>query len=298
MALYAFDGTWNDQKDGGEYGKNTNVVRFRDAYSGQTYFYSGVGTRYGIIGKLLGGAFGVGGKDRMTRAMADLGDCWASGDHQIDIIGFSRGAALALNFANLIASQGVRDRSGKVIKAVPRIRFLGLWDVVAAFGIPIDIGVPFSRINLGYRLKLSPSVVRCYHALALDERRQSYRPTRVDADARVDAQAHEVWFRGVHSDVGGGNENSGLNDIAFYWMLCKAQANGLPIQSDKLAAAAAGRDPEAEIRPASTDPIKNPHRQLRAGDRLHYSVKPRQGERYNHPSVETQIEGETDERSA
>ena len=38
-----------------------------------------------------------------------------------------------------------------------------------------------------------------------------------------------MWFRGVHSDVGGGNGNRGLNDITLKWMMSKARAAGLPI---------------------------------------------------------------------
>ena len=35
--------------------------------------------------------------------------------------------------------------------------------------------------------------------------------------------AEEVWFRGVHSDIGGGNDNRGLNDITMKWMMLKAK---------------------------------------------------------------------------
>ena len=105
------------------------------------------------------------------------------------------------------------------------MRFLGVWDVVAAFGIPINLGFNFNRINLGYKLGLSKGVKFCYHALALDEARQAFRPTRVRGGC-------EVWFRGVHSDVGGGNDNHALNDITLRWMLRKAIACGLPMVTD------------------------------------------------------------------
>ena len=39
MALYAFDGTWNNEKDAGRYDLNTNVVRFKDLYAGKKFFY-------------------------------------------------------------------------------------------------------------------------------------------------------------------------------------------------------------------------------------------------------------------
>jgi len=269
MALYAFDGTWNEEKDAGEYGKNTNVVRFRDAYEGQREFYTkGVGTRYGLIGKILGGAFGVGGRERIEQASAQMAKCFAAGDTDIDIVGFSRGAALALHFANVIATKGVRDPSnGAVLAEAPPIRFLGLWDVVAAFGIPIDIGIRFSRINLGYVLDLPDNVQHCFHALALDERRQAFRPTRTKG-------GYEVWFRGVHSDVGGGNDNARLNDIALRWMLKKAVIAGLPVRADAIETITADMDPDARIG-RNFDPIENAPRKVKAKDRMHYTVSAR-----------------------
>ena len=137
------------------------------------------------------------------------------------MVGFSRGAALAVHFCNVIGDGVVVNG----VKEIPTIRFLGVFDIVAAFGIPIDIGLNFNRINLGYRLGLSKAVKHCYHALALDESRKAFRPTRVKAGC-------EVWFRGVHSDVGGGNNNHALNDISLRWMLHKALATGLPMTTD------------------------------------------------------------------
>lgn len=269
MALYAFDGTWNAERDRGEYNKNTNVVKFRDAYTGGQRFYTkGVGTRLGWLGKIIGGAFGAGGGSRLKEASRDLFRFYKERDRDIDVIGFSRGAALALDFANRIHSEGVRDPdSGQVLEMNPPIRFLGLWDVVAAFGIPIDIGIEFQRINLGHQLTLPSNVKQCFHAIALDERRQAFRVTRVK-------RAYEVWFRGAHSDVGGGNDNPFRNNIALSWMLYKALAVGLPIDPAKIAAVDAEIDPNAPIRPASFDPIKNRFRDLASTDRIHHSVRP------------------------
>ena len=74
MALYAFDGTWNSEKDAGEYDRNTNVVRFKDLYAGTKFFYKGVGTKHGFLGKVAGGAFGVGGHDRIEDAKKRRGE--------------------------------------------------------------------------------------------------------------------------------------------------------------------------------------------------------------------------------
>src|SRR5688572_3703823 len=127
MALYAFDGTWNKEKDAGRYDLNTNVVRFKDLYDGTVYFYKGVGTRHGTLGKIVGGAFGVGGQERIDDARRDMARQFAAGDHDVDIVGFSRGAALAVHFANIIAGSASLNGGTK-----PVIRFLGVWDIVAA----------------------------------------------------------------------------------------------------------------------------------------------------------------------
>lgn len=265
MALYAFDGTWNNEKDAGQYDLNTNVVRFKDLYAGKKFFYQGVGTKHGLVGKLIGGAFGVGGQERTEEAKRDLAQQLASGDRDIDIVGFSRGAALAVNFANVIGDgivvNGVRE--------VPPVRFLGVFDIVAAFGIPIDIGINFNRINLGYKLGLAKVVKYCYHAIALDEARKAFRPTRV-------RDGVEVWFRGVHSDVGGGNDNHALNDITLRWMLRKAIATGLPMITDCVGTSCTRIDVDGKIS-SEFDAVLARPREPKKEDSFHYTVAARQG---------------------
>jgi uncharacterized protein (DUF2235 family) len=266
MALYAFDGTWNSEKDAGEYDKNTNVVRFKDQYAGAKFFYKGVGTKHGALGKFFGGAFGVGGHERIEDARRDVARQFMAGDRDIDIVGFSRGAALAAHFANVIADDGVRVNG---VLEQPEVRFLGVFDLVGAFGIPINLGLSFNRMNLGYKLGLSQGVKYCYHALALDEARQAFRPSRLRGE-----NSCEVWFRGVHSDVGGGNDNHALNDISLRWMLHKAMASGLPMAPDCVATTCTRANVEGKISD-NFDPIRNRAREPKADDTYHYTVATR-----------------------
>lgn len=265
MALYAFDGTWNSEKDAGRYDLNTNVVRFKDLYMGPKFFYKGVGTKHGFVGKIVGGAFGMGGFERIEEAKRDLAEQLAHGDRDIDIVGFSRGAALAVHFANVI-SDGVMV-GGR--REVPPVRFLGVFDIVAAFGIPIDIGISFNRINLGYKLGLAKVVQHCYHAIALDEARKAFRPTRVRGGC-------EVWFRGVHSDVGGGNDNHALNDITLRWMLHKAVATGLPMATDCVGSSCKRIDVNGRIGENFDKLLVRP-REPKKDDAFHYTVAARSG---------------------
>lgn len=268
MALYAFNGTWNSEKTDdvstpeNETSTNTNVVRFKNAYGGAVAYYcNGVGTRVSFLGRALGGAFGAGGFTRLDEAMTELRNRFRHGDRVIDIVGFSRGAALALAFANRVAKEAV-DTNGRLA----HVRFLGLFDVVGSFGIPFNIWpFRFQEYNLGYELALPPNVEFCFHALALDERRGTFRPTRVHG-------ACEVWFRGSHSDVGGGNQNHGLNAIPLCWLLHKARACGLPIADPHVLTAAAERKPDAPVRFASFDPVRDSFRSVLKEDLAHYTV--------------------------
>ena len=53
MALYAFDGTRNQDEPGD--GEDSNVVKFCEAYTGDSWCLESVGTRLGFIGNVLGG---------------------------------------------------------------------------------------------------------------------------------------------------------------------------------------------------------------------------------------------------
>lgn len=260
MALYAFDGTWNENKP--DDAEDTNVFKFKEAYQEKKFYLPGVGTRFGIIGRVIGGLTGTGGKQRIKEACAELDKNFREGDRVIDIIGFSRGGALALDFANKIHSEGVRGVRH------PEIRFIGVWDVVPSFGIPNN------DINLGYVLTLPDSVKKCFHAMALDERRQNFGLQRVVTtvpNATAEGRIFEVWFRGVHSDIGGGNRNIGLSSITLHWMYKQALRFGLPIPEQGV------NDQKQKMRPVAAisknlDIIENRHRTVLWTDVVHESV--------------------------
>lgn len=272
MALYAFDGTWNsDEADDIE---DTNVVRFKELYMGNNAEYlEGVGTRFGGIGKMLGGIFGAGGKTRIDEMYEELCENWQKGDRVIDIIGFSRGAALAVHFANEIGKKGVLGVNGQIER--PRVRFLGLWDIVGSFGLNVDTVINFQQINLGWNIDtVHQCVERCFHAMALDERRETFHVTRLDPDRRFN-NITEVWFRGVHSDIGGGNTNTARSNIALQWMLEQARGCGLPINETK---AKLPRYSEVNrFAPVSEnkDIQIDPRREVRSGDAINPSAPAR-----------------------
>lgn len=267
--LYAFDGTWNQDKPGSE--RDTNVLWFKRAYKRDTVYWPGVGTRFGLPGEVVGGMTGAGGRTRVDESFRQFLGTVGAGDTDIDIIGFSRGAALALHFANMIE---------KARPDLP-IRLLGLWDCVPSFGAAsIDW-------NIGWDLDLPENVRKCYHALALDERRHTFHLHRLSA--QVDAAGQpgrlfEVWFRGVHSDVGGGNDNAGLSSIALNWMFRKAISCGVPIDTAHVAENAARMKPGC---PQSKGPwydlIKQKYRAVKWDDDVHVSVRYDADNKCNNP---------------
>lgn len=213
MALYAFDGTGNEDQT--DETRDSNVVDFFHAYIDPrknddpdeelgSLYLKGIGRRAKLfVGKALAETFGVGGHKRVRQAMDRLENNIEAGDNVVDIVGFSRGAAIGLSFANEVA------------KKLPdvRIRFMGLFDVVGQFGLP------GRDVQAGHVLTLPKNVECCRHAMAMDETRALFPLTRLCDDK--DEHGHELaelWFRGVHSDVGGGNGNRGLNWIALNWM--------------------------------------------------------------------------------
>jgi hypothetical protein len=243
MALYAFDGTWNKpDTDSDGIDENTNVFNFlsfyapgdADARDKLEEYETGVGTRHGAPGRIVGGFFGAGGRERVHEMVDSFAANWKRNgpeDRTVDIIGFSRGAALALHFANALGA-GVKI-DGESVK--PPIRFLGLWDVVPSFGLPGIVLPDAHAINLGWHLDVPSTVERCYHALALDERRGAFDVHRLDPENDDYPRIQEWWFRGVHSDVGGGNGNTGRCNITLAWMLQQAHTRGLPIDVAKIA---------------------------------------------------------------
>ena len=225
LALYAFDGTWQDMRAKSN-DVDTNVAKLFDVYKVPDklgkYYYPGVGTDW--YTKIPCGITGCGGQNRIRDATADLVTSWYSGDRVIDIIGFSRGAAVARAWANVINKEAFLDpRTGKTVK--PEIRFMGLFDTVASFGIPGN------AIDIGYDFSVPPNVRTVRHAIARDEPRGTFPSMRISSDdCPPDNRIVEKEFDGSHSDIGGGYEDDDtLSRIPLSWMWSEMKRAGLPV---------------------------------------------------------------------
>lgn len=262
-----------------------NVLKSRDDQGNEqrTYYHSGVGTEGTWWQRLLGGAVGSGLSRNIRSAYHWLARNFTPGD-RIALIGFSRGAFTVRSLSGFIHACGLLDLSGLpfdeghmrvkraylqgyrlhqtqwnehqwprfLAGAVPDIHFLGVWDTVGALGIPDN----FALLNLFdnpktwqfHSLELGEHVQCARHALAADEMRASFTPTRWSPAKDRIQDAQEMWFAGVHGDVGGGYLTCGLSDLALHWMIEEARKQGLAFDEDML----------RQIRPDSQAPMHNP----------------------------------------
>ena len=120
------------------------------------------------------------------------------------------------------------EREGRV----PQFTFVGLWDTVDAYGLPIDelqYAIDLYIYPLSFRDRHLSSIVQCaYHALSLDDERRTFHPVLWDeSDPHDRRRLQQVWFPGVHTNVGGGYPKDGLAYISLEWIVTKAQSLGL-----------------------------------------------------------------------
>lgn len=124
----------------------------------------------------------------------------------------------------------------------PTVRFVGVWDTVASVIVPRpDRFYLPSLEELAFTLD-NPSVRSFRQAISIDERRCMFRLKKWDApqtfmhnrfnDAGAEPQdIMQVWFAGVHADIGGGypEKQSGLSKYPLLWMIEEAVKNGLAV---------------------------------------------------------------------
>jgi uncharacterized protein (DUF2235 family) len=127
-----------------------------------------------------------------------------------------------------------------------KIRCIGVWDTVGALGIPPSRPtlwlhkyfpeLKFCRSQYQFLdTRLGPHVEHAYQALAINEKRMAFEPAvwQRHAGAPADQVLRQVWFAGVHADIGGGYSEHGAADIALLWMISKVW-NLLELEADAI----------------------------------------------------------------
>lgn len=259
IAIFA-DGTWNSP----EQGEATNVLRMARAVKpvadgvDQIAFYDwGVGTDRK---RISGGITGEGIDKNIMDCYRFIVHNYNRGDH-LYLFGFSRGAYTARSLAGFIRNCGllkrrhadripdayklyrkrtkashpdeekaVAFRRGFAVANLTPIEFVGVWDTVGALGIPVPFwGALGEREFLFHDTRPSGIIQHTRHAVSIDENREDFEPTFFDKKPGFDLK--QIWFAGVHSDIGGGYEERGLSDHACKWMIEEADGFGLRFES-------------------------------------------------------------------
>jgi len=263
------DGTWNtpDTSEDGK-NCQTNVVKMANALSPKSidgttqllYYDTGIGSEGNFLMRAFDGATGTGISDNILQAYRFIIQNYELGD-ELFLFGFSRGAFTVRSLSGLIRNSGILEaenldqvqraysiyRSRKLdlqpkaieatlfrktfaVEETTTIKFVGVWDTVGALGNPLFLNGILSRRNQFHDPEISSRTNNAFQALAIDEKRRNFEATLWHQQPNSIGQVFEqVWFPGVHSDVGGGypETETGLSDISLKWMLEKAQGCNL-----------------------------------------------------------------------
>jgi uncharacterized protein (DUF2235 family) len=262
--VLCFDGTWNSPESETNVYKLFTALGPPTAEQ-VGFYYTGVGAEGSALERVIEGATGEGILEKIRQGYDDLAKIYEPGD-QIFLFGFSRGAYAARCLANMVASFGLPTRYwksedpgtseytkelGDVIfgeyrnrayrddlplqlrdhcLAKASVEMVGVWDTVGSLGLTAAFGkvnpIRYGWLDPGWH----PNILHSYQALAIDERRPSFAPLRwTDGPGPNDPEhgMEQVWFPGVHSDVGGGYKGSQQAECALGWMMIKARRLGL-----------------------------------------------------------------------
>lgn len=140
-----------------------------------------------------------------------------------------KGWRLASLFPSVRHRALIRDESRLRTAVRPRIAFIGVWDTVDAYGLPVDeLADLWDRFIFAMRFpdrQLSQTVRKACHAVSIDDERHTFHPVLWDETTGNDSERIEqVWFPGVHSDVGGGYPRHELALVSLDWMISKVEA--------------------------------------------------------------------------
>lgn len=201
------------------------------------------------------GIYGAGLSAHIRAAYGFLCHNWEEGD-EIFLFGYSRGAYTARSIAGLATSLGLLSKRGMdqfariydqyynhsagqlgpnfdqgLLRELRKtgdlrsignaIQVIGVWDTVGFHGA----GITGEKIEF-YNQRLSPHVQHAYQALSLDEHRPPFQPTLWEIPRGSDQDLQQVWFSGVHADIGGGGSDSRLAHISLAWMIARCAEDG------------------------------------------------------------------------
>lgn len=261
--------TLRDRKDGDRVAQQdpTKLASSIDDLDGTTnivFYERGIGTSW--RDRFKGGIFGSGMPEKIRNAYRFLSFHYQPGC-EVFVFGFSRGAYTARSLVGFIGAAGLlrsedctavnEETAWKYYRTPPnerlpgvyaaltpyvhhrdtfRISCLGVFDTVGALGIPLAKFKLFNRDKYEFHnVELSSITELNLHALAVDEHRQPFEAAvwRRPRFKRYLSRTEQVWFPGVHSDVGGSyipeverhrDNPCSLDDVTLDWMLKRVKS--------------------------------------------------------------------------
>jgi hypothetical protein len=225
------------------------------------YYDDGVGSEKSRMSRILGGITAIGMDLNIQQLYGFLVRQWKPGD-RIYLFGFSRGAFSVRLLSDLILRCGIIDlqrvRSEKALDqlvktaysaclksfyhpayarkfrqahasaADPIIQFIGVWDTVGAIGLPFGEAriAMHNMMEYGYRgHRLDSRVINARQVFAIDDCRQTFHPVVWDEHFEPSpGRIRQLWFAGVHANVGGGYPKNQLSRVSLEWMIGEIRA--------------------------------------------------------------------------
>jgi len=278
--IYCCDGTWEKATN------DTNVFKIYQALAQSaaqaTYYDDGVGADGNAIEMIIGGALGTGLWAKVKQGYKTIALNYQPGD-QLFLLGFSRGAYTARSLAGMIAICGLpaqnvtaaniddltntafsayreQDNRQSLLDSLAsyalfdaKLTMVGVWDTVGSLGIPALFGGVDPAFYGFLDTNLHPDVKNAYHAVAVDEKRREFPATLWTGPFQADQTVEQVYFSGVHGDVGGGEPaQAGVllpSDVPLSWLISKAAALGADFSASALAAYPSPIDPSYATAP-------------------------------------------------
>ena len=233
LILFAFDGTGNSDPASGR-DTLSNVAKFFSLHgASDRHYMSGVGTLdrgSGIGADAFDTLQASSARRRVDHMLGVLDRALRSPETRgapvnVDVIGFSRGAAMARDFANTVAAR-ISNGHYLSLQRCVSLNFIGLWDTVAQFGLN-------GQANAQWNLGVPPQARVVVHAVALNEQRRFFPLESIGPDQAAPAGGWrlERGFIGDHGDIGGSHANGDLSDVALGWMVEQARKAGVGLKA-------------------------------------------------------------------
>ena len=110
------------------------------------------------------------------------------------------------------------------------IKCVGVFDTVGSLGIPrigwlerLGLQARSTKEFLFFDTSLANSIENAFQALALDENRTAFPPAVWEKLPGNMTNLRQVWFPGVHSNIGGGYPDQGIANITLAWMISQVE---------------------------------------------------------------------------